>query len=54
MIETIAALALLIAVLLLLAMMPLALLWLLYRHGLITWEELEQAAQRMADGQVRL
>lgn len=54
MIEQILTGALFIAVYLLLAMMPLALLVLLYKRGLITWEELEQAVRDMANVQVRL
>ena len=46
--------AMLVLMLLLFSIAPLALLLVLYRHGLITWEELEQAVQRMANGQVRI
>ena len=50
----IATMALFIAVYLLLSLAPLALIWLLYRRGIITWEELEQAVRDMANVQVRL
>lgn len=54
MIETIAALLLVMGMGLLLVMAPLALLWLFYTRGLITREEAEQVLRDMAEGQVRL
>lgn len=50
----IATMALFIAVYLLLAMMPLAFVWQLYREGLITREEAVQAVSDMANVQVRI
>lgn len=50
----IATMALFIAVYLLLAMMPLALVWLLYREGIISRQQAEQAVRDMANVQVRI